>query len=119
MNDLIIKSPVHIENVTGVMTQLSETDPKYKSTKYWRNLRDRARRSGYPILKQILVDHIKNWMENYREYCKPRAPALSITMSCGNSVSYQTFDDIPEVDVPCPCGDKSHWFIRYMDLRKQ
>lgn len=41
------------------------------------------------------------------------APFLEVRMPCGTRSSYQTRDDIPSESVPCPCGDASHWVIRY------
>lgn len=38
--------------------------------------------------------------------------AVTITL-CGGRATYRTADDIPLVDVPCPCGDPSHWLIRW------
>ena len=60
--------------------------------------------------KQTLVDHLKN------QFGVPLPMVeLVIQMSCGHQVTYKTKDDIPDTDVPCPCGDPTHWFIRYQD----
>ena len=40
----------------------------------------------------------------------------TITMPCGNVVSYKTFEDIPRQDTPCPCGDPKHWLVRYVEF---
>lgn len=32
---------------------------------------------------------------------------------CGGQATYRTADDVPLVDVPCPCGDPNHWLIRW------
>jgi len=37
---------------------------------------------------------------------------LHIVAPCGRSVDYNTLDDIPVVDTPCPCGNPDHWFIK-------
>lgn len=87
----------------------------------------RAGANGYSLMKQILVDHMEYWVELAKasghadEVTSTQAPIpyLSVTLPCGTIVSYETAKDIPEVDVPCPCGDKSHWIIRYWDLRKE
>ena len=39
--------------------------------------------------------------------------SVGLTDHGENHVSYRTADDIPLVDVPCPCGDPNHWLIRY------
>jgi len=35
-----------------------------------------------------------------------------ITGPCGTVVKYP-LNNIPTVDVPCPCGNPNHWIIRY------
>ncbi len=39
---------------------------------------------------------------------------LRTELPCGNVAEYQTLDDVPMTDVPCPCGDPAHWFVRYI-----
>ena len=47
----------------------------------------------------------------------PDDPALVVGMpDCGGSAVYDTVNDIPLVDVPCPCGDPRHWLIKYEDI---
>ena len=36
-----------------------------------------------------------------------------ITMPCGGEMEIKTFEDIPKHSVPCACGRKDHWFIKY------
>lgn len=38
---------------------------------------------------------------------------------CGGSATYRTIDDIPLVDVPCPCGDPNHWLIKYTEVKQR
>jgi len=38
---------------------------------------------------------------------------LTIIMPCGASISARTFDEIPDHDVPCPCGDPTHWLVKH------
>lgn len=41
--------------------------------------------------------------------------ALSIDMPCGNKLILKTVEDILALepkDVPCPCGDPTHWLIK-------
>jgi hypothetical protein len=33
--------------------------------------------------------------------------------ACDQTCTYRTPNDIPDVDVPCPCGNPAHWMIRY------
>lgn len=48
----------------------------------------------------------------YRE-TNPDKPLLIIEMPCGSRIEYWAYSDIPEVDVPCPCGNPNHWLIKY------
>ena len=58
--------------------------------------------------RQTLIDHLKH------QYGAPLPVVdLVIKLSCGHQVVYKTEDDIPDHDVPCPCGDPRHWMIRY------
>ena len=56
------------------------------------------------IIKEIGAD----WSQEH-----PGSSLLLIKLSCGGSASYQVAEDIPLVDVPCPCGDPTHWLLRY------
>ena len=38
---------------------------------------------------------------------------FTITMPCGSSITYPDVDDIPIRDVPCPCGNSTHWLVKY------
>lgn len=63
----------------------------------------------------------KLWKQPVEEECKKhgwdgKPPFPRITMPCGESVTYQTFEDIPMVDVPCSCGNPRHWFIKYVKV---
>lgn len=46
----------------------------------------------------------------------PNFVVLSCSLeACGGEVSYRTADDMPLVDVPCPCGDPNHWLIKWTE----
>ncbi len=40
-------------------------------------------------------------------------PPIEIEMPCGNTMPLRTTEDIPDADVPCPCGDERHWLVKY------
>jgi hypothetical protein len=42
-------------------------------------------------------------------------PFLTIVMPCGEEYVFQTADDLPAVDLPCRCGDATHWVIEYRE----
>jgi hypothetical protein len=43
----------------------------------------------------------------------PGADYISITMPCGKTVAYRTAKDVPDESVPCTCGNRNHWFLKY------
>ena len=38
---------------------------------------------------------------------------IEITMPCGNVLKLTAIAELPAVDVPCPCGDPTHWLMKY------
>lgn len=36
-------------------------------------------------------------------------------MPCGETYKLKAIEDLPQEDLPCPCGDKGHWFVKYME----
>ena len=46
------------------------------------------------------------------------AETICSLQSCGGRAVYRTADDIPLVDVPCPCGDPNHWLIKWINLEE-
>lgn len=46
----------------------------------------------------------------------PNFILLGVSMEpCGGRATYRTADDIPLVDTPCPCGDPSHWLVKWSE----
>ncbi len=43
---------------------------------------------------------------------------ITLTMPCGNFITYPDVEDIPMEDVLCPCGDSTHWLVKYDDLQE-
>ena len=35
-------------------------------------------------------------------------------MPCGELYTLLSITDLPESDLPCICGDSTHWFVKYM-----
>jgi len=80
-----------------------------------------------PIVIGILFEHVPQslrgdlvrwWVEKILantnvDTTDPDFTLLTITLPCGGQATYRTVDDIPLVDVPCPCGDPNHWLIKY------
>ena len=40
---------------------------------------------------------------------------VEIEMPCGHVIHWESWRDIPREDTPCPCGDPSHWIVKYGD----
>ena len=57
--------------------------------------------------RQVLLEFIG------KNYPMSPSPILVIQMPCGGRAEYKTDADIPDKSVPCPCGDPTHWLIRY------
>ena len=74
------------------------------------------RSKGIPLeraqkaLKQSILEEAQRRGDDIKN---SELPFIKIEMSCGSSVIYQEFGDIPTDDVPCPCGDSTHWLVRY------
>ena len=34
--------------------------------------------------------------------------------ACGGQATYRTAEEVPLVDVPCPCGDPNHWLVKWV-----
>lgn len=44
----------------------------------------------------------------------PNFTLLAVSLkTCGGQAMYRTVEDIPLVDVPCPCGNPNHWLVRW------
>ena len=102
---------ITVERCVGVMVSSAGEFPDSLA-----GLADRASALGRSLLKQGLVESIDAVIEKGRRvgvvYPTPDS-YLVIMMPCGSHVNYATPDDIPEVDVPCPCGDPHHWLLKY------
>jgi hypothetical protein len=36
-------------------------------------------------------------------------------MPCGWSYRLKAIEDLPKEDLPCPCGNPEHWFVKYTE----
>lgn len=68
------------------------------------NWRTQVRESAYRYMKEHDLDE--------------ESP-LEITMPCGETATFEKFDDIPMEDVRCTCGNPNHWFIKYRAYVKE
>ncbi len=65
--------------------------------------------------RALMVDYIMDNIPPEWSTEHPDAAFMTIRLDCGGSESYQTAEDIPFVDVTCPCGDPTHWLLKYED----
>ncbi len=78
--------------VTGLLLQRSSDVPTEAAGQEWKKAILEQMRGKEPV---------------------PGAPFMTVTMPCGQVLKYEQFEDIPDHDVPCPCGDPNHCAVRY------
>ncbi len=117
LRDDILAKIGEMEEFDAIRSQLIMSSEGYR-TKEWHNLLRRARRNGYSLCKQILVDYIKAYVKMNGKLSKNHDYILEIKLEpCGTEAKYKTFDDIPNESVICSCGNPNHYLIRYIDQR--
>ncbi len=60
--------------------------------------------------------HENTWKRAIRDFTREELSPLfpfDFKMPCGFLGKYQSLDEVPLEDVPCPCGNPQHWFVRY------
>ena len=85
--------PGAVKQCAGLLLQASDDKPEH-----------------WQAAKQSVVDMLKKQIGD-----RNVDVVLSISMPCGEKLEFKTFDDIlvQELkDVPCPCGDPTHWLIK-------
>lgn len=67
---------------------------------------------------------IKAWVKAYNEVCKkegldpddPNVNFMYVSLDlCDGGIMYKTPEDVSLVDVPCLCGDKTHWLVKWAE----
>ena len=69
-------------------------------------------------------EFIQTWAKGVLEALEKARELLGLNMdttillelslkACGGQATYRTADDVPLVDVPCPCGDINHWLVKW------
>lgn len=90
-----------IKIITGLQFQIQGAEP---TKKLWN------------MVKKALIKEIK------KEIKKKRGRRhwnifSSVEMPCGEFLILKTpkaIMDLPICDIPCPCGDKTHWLVRFV-----
>ncbi len=104
------------------------TTPIYEGIRFGRP-RDIPLPLARATWKQAILDKLKE-QNGYSETVphqgqlvqfstRPGEPFVTINMPCGQVLTYQTFEDIPTEDVPCPCGDSNHIAVHYVVLQSK
>lgn len=61
----------------------------------------------------------KRGLLRYMERESRRRPVspwpLRVGMPCGQSIDFSIGAELPSHSMPCPCGDETHWFIKYTE----
>ena len=90
------------EWVSGIRFELPVTDVRLDYNE--------QNKSGEGLAEMIL---------GYEMFLKsPDYDLLEISMECGGHAVYHRGENIPLVDVPCPCGDPNHWLIKWIELEE-
>ena len=63
----------------------------------------------------VQLQYAKGYRGAALGYILDRLP-YTIKMPCGIVAEYKTWDDIPQKDTPCPCGNPKHWLIRFEEF---
>ncbi len=103
----------------GLKTELSEVRKKLEemTEEKWR---DQFAGQQRQILIDALQEKVRELGYDNPIYFVPELPLLQITNpECGHSVTYRSYAEIPDIDVPCTCGNPNHWFIQYKDFRQK
>lgn len=70
--------------------------------------------------RQALIAAVRQKIEAAGLLFSPDVPYLQLTrFECGAVVEYWSEEEVPATSVPCPCGDPSHWMIRYDDHEEE
>lgn len=69
--------------------------------------------SSWTALRADSVQALREWLASIHRPVPSNMPLLRINTFCGETVEYQTADDVPVVDTPCPCGNPNHWLIQF------
>ena len=73
---------------------------------------------------QSRVEFLRTWANDVLEALGRSGPNLDIDTAtllvvslgeCGGRATYLTVEEVPLVDVPCPCGDPNHWLIKWSE----
>lgn len=86
---------------TGIFVEYTS-----KNAKSYQRLKKRAEKNGWSVGKETLIEAIIDIV--------PRV----VDMPCGESISLDTLDDIPDEDLLCSCGNPNHHFVRYENSEK-
>jgi len=44
---------------------------------------------------------------------------IVVTMPCGKSIAFNNLTEIPMTDMPCPCDNPNHWFVKYNEVNNE
>ena len=71
---------------------------------------------GYPPIDKpftAMIPKDRQAIVDFFNVCKERGHRFEISMPCGYSRKFASYDDIPLDDLPCGCGRDDHYLIRY------
>jgi len=66
-----------------------------------------------PVDREALIDYFDAVQNQPDKHRGERNWVFCISMPCGNEKEFKTYADIPFEDLPCCCGRKDHFFVKY------
>jgi len=90
------KTKVHYKKAIGLLLTIDGTKP---TEELWNGVKGKV------------VEEIKSRIGD-----KPYDFFLKVSTPCDSSILFETPEDImnlPIKDIPCPCGDKGHYLVKY------
>ncbi len=100
---MLLGRNIKITNCTGLLFQIQGSEP---TDELWRQCKIEAFKR---ICRQLLP---------YNPFPTSYGDGFFvITMPCGCTKTFRNpteIMDLPIKDIPCSCGDKTHWFVRFV-----
>ena len=63
-------------------------------------------------LRRVVLVPRRAYLRVFRNSHGDMMPVF-VSMPCGELMEVYTWDSIPLVDTPCPCGNPRHWLVKW------
>jgi hypothetical protein len=83
------------------------------NTSTWTGINFSLPDAGYDHRK-FFDEQMKNIIAfYYQKAVYTNSPFIEIESPCGHKMNIKSPADFPMIDVPCPCGDPSHYMVKW------